>query len=430
MAGLVAFDDPQAFLKELFAVAVGAVQPGPAMSPWFPAPPARGRLIVVGAGKAAATMAVATERHYAGAIEGLVIVPDGYGLTCARIDVVEASHPVPDVRGAAAAARILALARSAGEGDVLLCLISGGASALMALPAPGIALKDKQELTTALLRSGAAIGEINCVRKHLSAIKGGRLAAAAAPARVFSLIVSDVVGDDPAVIASGPTVPDPTTCGDALTILEKYDIAVAPEVRAALRDGRLETPKQNLGDGSLTVVTRAADALSAAAALARRNGVAVLDLGECAGEARMGAAAQADLVRAIQDGRGPIKPPCVILSGGEFVVTVYGPGRGGPNTEFALALAIELNAPSNIWALAADTDGRDGAAGAAGAVVGPETLQRAHAMGINPLDALSRNDSAGLFEALGELVNPGPTFTNVNDFRAILVLPEVERARH
>ena len=430
MPGSADVSDPTAFLKQLFAAGVAAVQPGPALSAQFPAPPRRGRLIVIGAGKAAAAMALAAERHYTSEIEGLVIVPEGYALPCARIEVVEAAHPVPDARGMAAASRILHLAETAGADDLVLCLLSGGASALMALPASGVTLTDKRAVTAALLRGGAAIGEINCVRKHLSAVKGGRLAAAAAPARVVSLIVSDVVGDDPAVIASGPTVPDPTTCGDALAVLDKYKISIPPALRTALADGLLETPKQSSSDISTAIVARPADALAAAAALARGHGLIVLDLGDrCEGEARAGSASQALLVHAIREGRHAARPPCVILSGGEYTVTVAGEGRGGPNTEFALALALELAGFSNVWALAADTDGHDGSAGAAGAVVGPQTLQRARAGGYDPEEVLRRNDSAGLFHVLGDLINPGPTRTNVNDFRAILVLPE-DKASH
>ena len=414
--------EPAAFLGQLFATAVAAVQASPRLAASFPAPPA-GRLIVVGAGKAAAAMAAEAESHYACDLEGLVIVPEGYGKPCTRINVVEAAHPVPDARGHAAAGRILQLVQSAGADDLVLCLISGGASALMALPAPGVTLADKRAVTTALLRSGAAIGEINCVRKHLSAIKGGRLAVAAAPARVVSLIVSDVVGDDPAVIASGPTALDTTTCADALAVLERYAVSIPPHVRSKLMDESLETPKAGLAHASLHIVARPVDAFAAAAAKARAHGLKVLDLGDrCEGEARTAAAAQAALVRSIIAGAGPVSPPCVILSGGELVVTITGDGRGGPNTEFALALALQLKGLAQVWALAADTDGRDGAAEAAGARIGPTTLQRAQDLGRDPAAALSRNDSAGIFRVLGDLVNPGLTYTNVNDFRAILVL--------
>ncbi len=414
--------DPEALLKQLFAAAVAAVHPAARLLDQFPEPP-RGRLIVVGAGKAAAAMAAATERHYRCAVEGLVIVPQGYGVPCTRIEVAEAAHPVPDARGAVAAERIMRLVQSAGVDDLVLCLISGGASSLMALPAPGVTLDDKRAITRALLRGGASITELNCVRKHLSAIKGGRLAMAAAPARVVSLIISDVVGDDLAVIASGPTVADQTTCTDALAVLAKYSVAVEPAVRSALATGALETPKGNLRHALAQVVARPRDAFKAAAEIARSHGLNVLDLGDrCEGEARAGAKAQADIARKVRGGAGTVDVPCVILSGGEFVVTVRGEGRGGPNTEFALALAAELDGLSGIWALAADTDGVDGNAGAAGAVVGPGTLERARGCGLDPVTALGRNDSAAFFATLSDLVNPGPTCTNVNDFRAILVL--------
>ena len=415
--------DPLPLLDDLFATAVAAVQSPSRLTPHFPPPP-RGRLIVIGAGKAAAAMAAAAEAHYTCKLEGLVIVPEGYGQPCTRIDVVEASHPVPDARGQAAAARILQLAQSASSDDLVLCLISGGASALMALPAAGVTLEDKRALTQALLRSGAAIGEINCVRKHLSAIKGGRLAVAAAPARVVSLVVSDVVGDDLDIIASGPTVVDSSTCAEALAVLERYRIPIPSIVRAKLADGSLETPKTGLAHATAFIVARPVDAFAAAAAAARAHGLQVLDLGDrCEGEAREAAVVQATCVRSIISGAGPVSPPCVILSGGEFTVTIKGDGQGGPNTEFALALALQLGGLAQVWALAADTDGRDGAAGAAGARIGPATLSRAVELGYDPVTALSRNDSAGIFRALGDLVDPGPTCTNVNDFRAILVLP-------
>lgn len=414
--------EPRAFLKNLFDAAVAAAQPRACLAQYLPPPP-RGRLIVVGAGKAAASMAAVVEQHYAQKhLEGLVIVPDGYRVPCARIEVVEAAHPVPDARGEAAAARILELARDAGPDDLVLTLLSGGASALMALPAPGVTLADKRFITRALLQGGADIAALNCVRKHLSAIKGGHLAAAAAPAQVCGLIISDVVGDDPAIIASGPIVPDPTTCADALAVLDKYSIAISPALDAALRTANLETPKTSAGRVTTRIVARPADALHAAAAVAERAGVAVVNLGDhCDGEARAGALAQAALVRDIRAGKGAVTPPCVILSGGEYVVTVTGAGRGGPNTEFALALALALNGQEGIWALAADTDGRDGNAGTAGAVVGPDTLQRARTSGWDAAAMLAGNNSAAVFTSLGDSVAPGPTYTNVNDFRAILV---------
>ena len=366
-------------------------------------------------------MARAVEENWLGGLEGLVIVPDGYSRPCRSIDIVEASHPVPDMRGMAAAQRIMSMARGAGPDDLVLCLISGGASSLMAAPAPGIDLAEKRLITQALLRSGAAIDEINCVRKHLSAIKGGRLAALAAPAAVVTLIVSDVVGDDPTVIASGPTVADPTTCADAAAVLSRYGIAVPAHIAASLAWGELETPKQ-LPRGDLKIIARPRDALAAAAAHAAAHGFAVHDLGDArAGEARDEAHAQAALVRAVLAGQGPVKPPCVILSGGELVVTIRGKGRGGPNTEFALAFAAACEDLDNVWLLAADTDGQDGASGAAGALVRPGMIHHARNNGRNPEKALADNDSAPFFRACNALVTPGPTFTNVNDFRAIVI---------
>ena len=360
--------DPRGLLCALFDTAVAAVRPAADMfSSLPPSPP--GRTIVLGAGKAAAAMAAMVEHHYTSAVEGLVIVPDGYGMATRCIEVVEAAHPLPDDRGMTAAKRILEMAYRAGPEDLVLCLISGGASSLLTLPAPGVTLDDKRAVTAALLKSGAAIEEVNCVRKHLSAVKGGRLAAAAAPASVFNLIISDVVGDDPAVIASGPTLPDPSTCLEALAVLDKYRIPIPESIRMALKAGRLETPKNIATSISTRIVARPLDALAAAAAYAVRQGLGVWNLGDrCAGAARDGATDQAALVRDILAGRGPVAPPCVVLSGGEFVVTVQGNGRGGPNTEFALALAAELDGLAGIWALAADTDGKDGAAGAAGAI--------------------------------------------------------------
>jgi hydroxypyruvate reductase len=416
--------DPIAALKSLFEAGIAAVQPDVCLPPHLPSPPP-GRLIVVGAGKAAGAMAAVVEQYYPQRLEGLVIVPDGYSVPCERITVIEAAHPVPDMRGEAAAAKIMSLAQSAGPGDMVLALISGGASALMTLPAPGVTLADKRSITQTLLRSGADIAEINCLRKHLSAIKGGHLAAAAAPAQVYSLIISDVVGDDPAVIASGPTVPDPTTCSAALDVVKKYNVQLPPGIATALKAGDLETPKESEALVTTRIIAKPSDALAAAAIAAKRAGFAVVNIGDrCDGDARAGAAQQAEWVRKILRGEGSIETPCVILSGGEYVVAVKGGGRGGPNTEFALALAMELEGSPGVWALAADTDGRDGNAGAAGAVIGPDTLRRIHGAGWDIRAVLAGNDSAGVFASLGDLVAPGPTYTNVNDFRAILVAPD------
>ncbi len=419
--------DPRGFLRAVFDAGVAAVQPARCIAPVLPQPPVgRGRTIVLGGGKAAAAMAAAVEAHWPGPLSGLVVTRDGYGAATRAIEVVEAAHPVPDARGAAGASRVLELARQATADDLVIALISGGASSLLAVPAPGITLADKRDITRQLLKSGATINQLNCVRKHLSAIKGGRLAAAT-PARVVTILISDVVGDDASVIASGPTVPDPTTCADALAVLRTYDIAVAESVRIALESGSLETPKHLRPPAEIVMAARPKDALAAAGAAARRAGVDVLDLGDaCEGEAVAVAAEHAGLVARIRAGQGPVRPPCVILSGGELTVRVRGNGRGGPNTEYVLALAAALNGLPGIWALAGDTDGMDGNSGAAGAICGPESLARAQAAGLSATAALSANDSAGFLASLGDLLQTGPTMTNVNDLRAILVLPAGE----
>jgi glycerate 2-kinase len=339
--------------------------------------------------------------------------------------VVEAAHPNPDEAGQRAAARILDLARALGPDDLLLCLISGGGSALLALPAEGLSLADKQAVTRALLRSGATISEINCVRKHLSAIKGGRLAAAAAPASVVALLISDVPGDDPSVIASGPTVPDPTTFADARAVLEKSRIEPPQAVRAHLAAARDETPKPGdprMRASRIEIVARPQDALEAAAAVARAAGYRPLILGNAIeGEARDVALMHAGMARQAAVYSQPAEPPCVLLSGGETTVTIRGQGRGGRNGEFALALAVALGGDPRVWAIACDTDGIDGIEDNAGALVRPDTLARAEATGLDPKAMLANNDSYGFFSALGDLVVTGPTRTNVNDFRAVLV---------
>jgi hydroxypyruvate reductase len=389
-------------------------------------PPApRGRTIVLGAGKAAAAMAQAVERQTAGALEGLVVTRYGHGAECSRIEVVEAAHPVPDAAGRAAAARILELAAGAGPDDLVLCLISGGASSLLSLPAPGLTLEDKQAVNRALLASGADIGQMNVVRKHLSAIKGGRLAAAAHPARVVSLVISDVPGDDPAVIGSGPTVPDPSTFADALRILARHGIEPPAAARAHLAAAAEETPKP--GDPRLAlaetiVVARPQASLEAAAACARERGLTPLILGDAIeGEAREVAKVMAGIALQARRHGQPAAPPCVLLSGGETTVTVRGRGRGGRNAEFLLGLAVQLHGAAGISALAADTDGIDGSEDNAGALLTPDTLARARALGLDAAAMLADNDGYGFFSALGDLVVTGPTLTNVNDFRAILV---------
>jgi len=344
-----------------------------------------------------------------------------------RIEVVQAAHPVPDEAGRRAAERILDLAHGLSADDLVICLISGGASSLLTLPAPGITLEEKQAITSALLKSGAAIDEMNCVRKHLSAIKGGRLAAACAPARVVTLLVSDVPGDSPAVIGSGPTVPDPTTCADALAVLERHAIAVPQRIRADLESGALETPKP--GDAAFAghevhLIATPQQSLDAAAALARSTGLDAHILGDdIEGESREVAKVHAALARQVARRGQPFARPCVVLSGGETTVTVKQKGgRGGRASEFLLGCALALQGQPDIWALAADTDGIDGVETNAGAFVTPDTLERARQLGLSGRDHLDRNDAYAFFAGLGDLLVTGPTFTNVNDFRAILIL--------
>jgi hydroxypyruvate reductase len=422
-------------LRALFDAALAAADPGPAVATHLP-PPVAGRTVVVGAGKAAAAMARAFEERWPGPLEGLVVTRRGHAVPCERIIVVEASHPVPDAAGEAAARQILALAQGCGPADQLVCLMSGGASALLALPAPGLTLADKQAVTRALLRSGATIGEINCVRKHLSAIKGGRLAAAAAPAWVVTLAISDVPGDDPAVIGSGPTVPDPSTFADARAVLAKYRIAQPAAVLVHLAAAAEETPKPGdavFGRTHYRLIASPQQALDAAAAAALARGVTPIVLSDrIEGEARDVAQVHAAIAWQLaagqfRVGRDLVRPPAVLLSGGETSVTVRGAGRGGRNCEFLLGLAAALagnavGAPG-IAALACDTDGIDGTEDNAGAMVFPDTIARAAAHGIAIADALAQNDGYGFFAALGDLVVTGPTLTNVNDFRAILVRP-------
>ena len=367
-------------------------------------------------------MAQAVEAHWPGPISGLVVTRYGHDVPCRHIEVVEAGHPVPDRAGETAAKRMLEMVRGLTSEDLVLCLISGGGSSLMAVPAPGVTLQDKQAVTRALLKSGAPISEMNCVRKHLSAVKGGRLALAACPAEVMSLIISDVPGDDPSVVASGPTSPDPTTSADALTILTKYRIVMPESVKRWLGNPESETSKP--GDPKLArvhnvVIAAAKDALAAAARAAEAEGYRALVLGDAIeGEARDVACEHAQLALSKL---ASTMLPCVLISGGETTVTVKGQGRGGRNSEYLLALALALGGTPEISAIACDTDGIDGTEDNAGALVGPDTLLRAAALGLDPQAALADNDAYGLLERLGDLVKTGPTRTNVNDFRAILV---------
>jgi hydroxypyruvate reductase len=410
---------------DLFDATVSAASPEKCLPSHLPPRPA-GRTIVVGAGKAAGAMAKAVEDHWTGPLEGLVVTRYGHGAPCRRIEVVEAGHPVPDAAGREAAERILAVVQGLTADDLVLCLISGGGSALLSSPAPGITLADKQGINKALLKSGAAISEMNCVRKHLSAIKGGKLAAAAAPARVVALLISDVPGDDPSVIASGPTVADPTTSADALAIIDKYQIAAPAHVRAYLESAASETLKP--GDPRLkgvvnVIIATPQMSLEAAAAVARSAGITPLILAnDMEGEARDVALVHAAMARQVYLYDQPAAPPCVLISGGETTVTVRGSGRGGRNAEFLLALGVALDGHPGIYALAGDTDGIDGTEDNAGALLFPDSLARAAAAGVSAKARLANNDGYGFFAALDNLVVTGPTRTNVNDFRAILVV--------
>jgi glycerate 2-kinase len=417
--------DPRQLLRAMLDAAVGAALPEKCLPPHLPPRPP-GRVIVVGAGKAGGSMAKAVEDHWAGPLEGLVVTRYGHSAPCRRIELIEASHPVPDAAGEEAARRILALVAGLTPDDLVLSLISGGGSALLALPAEGITLADKQGVNKTLLKSGATISEMNCVRRHLSAIKGGRLAAAAAPARVVTLMISDVPGDDPCVIASGPTVGDPTSSADALAILQKYAIDIPDHVRGHLASPKAETLKP--GDPRLASVTNIMIAtpqlsLEAAAMVARKSGVRPLILANAIeGEARDVAYVHAAIARQVHGFAQPVPPPCVLISGGETTVTLRGSGRGGPNAEFLLALGVSLDGHPDIYALAADTDGIDGTEDNAGAVLCPDSLLRAAKLGVSANAKLTDNDGYGFFSALGDIVITGPTLTNVNDFRAIMVL--------
>lgn len=411
-------------LRALFDAALAAADTADILPPHLPAPP-KGRTLVLAAGKAAASMARAAEQNWPGRLDGLAVTRYGHGLDCDRIEVIEAGHPLPDAAGLGAARRFLEQARALTPDDMLLCLISGGASALLVEPADGLSLDQKKAITRALLHSGAPIDEINCVRKHLSAIKGGRLAAAAWPAPVITLAISDVPQDDPAVIGSGPTVGDPTTCADALEIARARQIALPETALDALENGRWESIKPDdpsLSASTFTLIACPADAQAAAAEAARARGIAPILLGaDLEGEARDVAAEHARLSQK--------SPPGVLISGGETTVTVDDStppgGRGGRNCEYLLALALALDGAPNIHALACDTDGIDGTEDAAGAFISPDTIDRARDAGLDPAAMLRDHDSYSFFERLGDLIVTGPTRTNVNDFRAILVVSPI-----
>jgi hydroxypyruvate reductase len=411
-------------LTAMFEAAIAAAQPEKCVPPHLPSTP-RGRLLVIGAGKASAAMARAVERTYPGRLEGLVVTRYGYAVPCERIEIVEAAHPVPDAAGERAAVRMLDMVRGLGPDDTVLCLMSGGGSSLLPLPLPGITLEDKQLVNRALLASGASIGEMNCVRRHLSAIKGGRLAAACHPARVVTLLISDVPGDQPFDIASGPTVADPSTCADALDIVRRYRIALPPHVRAVLESGAGESVKpgdRRLAGHEVRFVATPQMALEAAARVAQEAGVAVHILGDSLeGEAREVGKLMAGMALQVARRGQPFATPCVLLSGGETTVTVRGDGRGGRNVEFLLAAAIALRGEPGVHGLAGDTDGVDGQEEIAGAYFSPDTLARAFEREMRPMQSLDRNDGHGFFQALSDSIVTGPTLTNVNDFRALLI---------
>lgn len=412
---------PRDVLRQMFDAAVEAAMPRTCVPPYLPSAPDGGKLIVVGAGKASAAMARAVEDNWDGPLEGLVVTRYDYGVACDHIEIVEAAHPVPDKNGLDAAARILKIAEGLGRGDVMLCLISGGGSALLTMPAAGMSLEDKQAVNTALLKSGATISEMNCVRKHLSSIKGGRLAVAAHPARVISLLISDVPGDDPSVIASGPTVVDDTTYADARAILGKYGIEPPANVQAILDQAADETPEtgdHRLKDNEASLVALPQASLEVAAKVAEAAGYAPVILGDAIeGEACAVAREHAALALAAK-ARGE---RTAIISGGETTVIVRGNGRGGRNSEYMLAMAEALDGADGIHAIACDTDGIDGTEENAGAIIDPDTLSRAASAGADPKEALANNDAYTFFDKIGDLVISGPTFTNVNDFRVILV---------
>ncbi len=412
---------PRDLLLDMFRAAIDAALPARCVPPHVPPAP-RGRTIVIGAGKASAAMARALEDHWPAQapLVGLVLTRYGHAVACDRIEIVQAGHPIPDEAGHVAATRILNMVAQLTADDLVIALISGGGSSLLVAPAPGISMSEKQAINRALLRSGASISEMNCVRKHISAIKGGRLALAALPSRTVTLVISDVPGDDPAVVASGPTVGDTTTHREAAAILQRYHIDVPAAVSAWLANRASETVKPHdprLARNQTIVVATANQSLRAASLVAERHGLTPIILGDAIeGEARVVARAQAALALSHTARR-----PCVLISGGETTVTVRGAGRGGRNTEFLLALGLSLNGTPGIHALAADTDGIDGSQDNAGALLSPDFLPRCHRAGLDPAARLANNDAYGVFEMLDDLIVTGPTLTNVNDFRAILI---------
>ena len=408
--------DPERFLRHCFSEAVNAADPHHFLGKHLPTDK-DASVVVIGAGKAAASMAAAFEHHWQGEIRGAVIVPYGHGVRCKYIDVIEASHPVPDEASINAANHILSLTNNLEETDQVYVLLSGGGSALMCLPAAGINFNEKQEINRLLLKSGADIAEINTVRKHLSAVKGGRLAVQCQPAHVYTLSISDVTGDDPAVIASGPTVAAPTTSADAIEIIDKYSIKHSDTIRKWLSRSASETPK-SISNSKYTIIRSASDVLKHIEALCESSHINCINLGELEGDARALGQSHAQLVNEME-----IEKPTLIISGGETTVEVRSSGRGGRNTEYLLSFFISLGGAKNIYALAADTDGIDGSEDNAGALITPETHENANAAELDLKSMLDNNDSYCAFQKLNNLIITGPTKTNVNDFRAILILP-------
>ena len=423
----VSFVPQQALLRRMFDAAIASAQPALCIPAHLPEPQSlgKGRLIVIGAGKASAAMARAVEDHWPAPLSGLVVTRYGYAVPCERIEIVEAAHPVPDAAGEVAAQRLLKLVQGLTAADLVLCLISGGGSSLLPLPLPGLSLQHKQDLNRALLKSGATISEMNCVRRHLSAIKGGRLAAACHPVRVLTLLISDVPGDDPMDIASGPTVADPTTCEDALAVIRRYNIDVPAQVTAVLQSSQGESIKPGdprLAGTEVRMIATPQMALEAAATVAANAGYTPYILGDALeGEARDVGKVLAGMALQVASRSQPFEAPCVLLSGGETTVTLRGDGRGGRNVEWLLSAGITLNGHPHIHAMAGDTDGVDGQEEIAGACLAPDSLDRAWALGLRPKDSLANNDGHGFFQALGDSVITGPTLTNVNDFRALLI---------
>lgn len=419
--------NPQQFLRDLFSAAVAAADPMLCVPKHLPDVSGYRRVVVVGAGKAAATMAKAAENHLPDPYVGLVITRYGYTAPCEKIEVVEAAHPVPDQAGADAAQRMIDLVSDLGEEDLVIALISGGGSSLLSAPAPGMTLADKQAVNRELLRCGATIREMNTVRRHISAIKGGRLAAAAHPAKVHAIMISDIPGDDMGAIASGPTVADPTTFADAMEIVTRYNLDLPETVMKHLQASEGESPKP--GDPKLSNVTNVLSAtplqsMQAAAAFAKENGVEPIILSDAIeGESKEVGKVLAGVALSVKAHGLPVSAPAVILSGGETTVTIQGDGSGGPNAEMTLSAALTLQGEAGIWAMGCDTDGVDGAREIAGAIAGPDTLTKAEKLGLDSRKALANNDAHNYFEALGDGVVTGPTHTNVNDIRAFLVLP-------